>query len=540
MMLRNLKLTTRALLAFGLICALLITLGLASLRQTQSIMGAVDDLRNNWLPSVRQAGKIETAGLLFRLDARRFVMDDERMSPPSIEKLNQMRANLQSEADAYEPLVSSAQERAIYEKVRLAIGQYELVTDQLVTLSKTANNSELSNFIRDVTRPSAVSMQTAIESLIKINELGADTSNARAEHDYEVGRYIVMAFIVLAVLLTLLVAFAFTRSVVTPVVNLVHATQLIAQGNLGNAISINGADELTELQRATDKMRISLSETIEHIANASGQLASAAEEMGAITRQSTVAAQRQNQETEMAATAVNQMTAAVEEVARNAASASESTQLSERSAVSGQGRVGHTVTSIEHLNASIQQTCAHVEGLAYKTQGIAKVLDVIRAIAEQTNLLALNAAIEAARAGEQGRGFAVVADEVRALAHRTQASTQEIESMIQDIQKDSGHAVQAMRRSSDEAQTTLGTAHEAGKAIRDITTAIVDINERNLMIAAASQEQAQVARGVDENLVCIRDLSIQGASTAAQTAGASEELSRLAVDLNRLVTRFSV
>ncbi|MFJ3681419.1 methyl-accepting chemotaxis protein [Pseudomonas sp. NPDC090208] len=539
-MLRKLKLTTRALLAFGLICSLLVILGGAALYQMHGIVEAVSELRNNWLPSVRQAGKIEMAGLLYRLDARRFVMDDDRMGSESIQKLNQAREKLQVEADAYAPLVSSQEERAIYDQIKVAITQYERVTDRLVEMSRTASESELSHYIRDVTKPSALIMQDAIEALIKINEKGADTSSEGADRDYQTGRFVVTTLIVLAVLLTIVVAIMFTRSVVNPVVTLLRATRDIAEGNLGTAIATSGSDELTELQSATDKMRTSLRQTIEHIANASGQLASAAEEMGAITQQSTLGAQRQNQETEMAATAVNQMTAAVEEVARNASSASQSTQMSERSAVTGQGRVSHTVTSIEKLNSSIQQTCAEVEGLAAKTQSIARVLDVIGSIAEQTNLLALNAAIEAARAGEQGRGFAVVADEVRALAHRTQTSTQEIERMIQDIQKDSGSAVQSMRRSSEEAQATLSSAHEAGTAIRDITAAIVDINERNLMIAAASEQQAQVARAVDENLVSIRDLSLQGASSAAQTAGASQELSRLAVDLNRLVTRFSI
>jgi methyl-accepting chemotaxis protein len=208
--------------------------------------------------------------------------------------------------------------------------------------------------------------------------------------------------------------------------------------------------------------------------------------------------------------------------------------------MTGQARVGHTITSIEKLSASVKQTCVDVEGLAGKTQDIAKVLDVIGSIAEQTNLLALNAAIEAARAGEQGRGFAVVADEVRALAHRTQTSTQEIERMIQEIQKDSGNAVHSMRRSNEEAQATLTTAQDAGVAISEITAAISDINERNLLIAAASEEQAQVARSVDENLVSIRDLSAQSASAAHQTATASHELSQLAVGLNRLVSRFAV
>jgi methyl-accepting chemotaxis protein len=171
---------------------------------------------------------------------------------------------------------------------------------------------------------------------------------------------------------------------------------------------------------------------------------------------------------------------------------------------------------------------------------ISKVLDVIRSIAEQTNLLALNAAIEAARAGDAGRGFAVVADEVRALAHRTQQSTQEIEQMIGGIQSGTDQAVGAMHSSNGRARSTLEVAQAAGTALEQIAQAIASINERNLVIASASEEQAQVAREVDRNLVNIRDLSLQSSAGANQTSAASQELSRLAVDLNSLVARFKV
>ncbi|WP_414704435.1 methyl-accepting chemotaxis protein [Pseudomonas oryzihabitans] len=292
--------------------------------------------------------------------------------------------------------------------------------------------------------------------------------------------------------------------------------------------------------RATVQMQQTLRDTVSHIGEASTQLASAAEEMNAVTEEASRGLQRQNGEVEQAAAAVNEMTAAVEEVARNAASASTSAQQSERSTGLGAARVTETVNAINSLTSTVSHTSEQIVALAGQAQGIATVVDVIRGIAEQTNLLALNAAIEAARAGEQGRGFAVVADEVRALAHRTQESTREIEQMIGGIQSGSEGAVQAMQRSRDEATATLKIAHEAGAALEEIARSITEINERNFLIATASEEQAQVARSVDQNLVSIRDLSIQTSAGAHQTAAAAHEVSRLAVDMNRLVGRFSV
>lgn len=537
---RNIKLTTRALLSFGIICLLLIGLGVAGLSKMDGIHSSASDLKNNWLPSVRQASRIETAMLLYRLDARRFVMDDARLGDASVKKIGQLRANLSKATQDYAPLVSDDTEKQLFNRVATNVSAYQDKIDQLIELSKTRSYQEMALFIQETTKPQAVALQTSLEELISVNEKGAEQSAMTADGSFSSGRNISIIFIIIAVIVTICVAVAFTRSVTRPIQTLLASTRKIADGDLRTPVEISGADEMTELQTATATMLASLKGTIQHISDSSGQLASAAEEMSSITKESNAGIQRQSMETEQAATAVNEMTAAVEEVARNAVSASHSTQASERSAQTGQERVSQTIASLEKLSATVERTGVEVEGLASQAQHIAKVLDVIGSIADQTNLLALNAAIEAARAGEQGRGFAVVADEVRALAHRTQTSTREIEQMIQGIQKGSTLAVQSMRQSSQEAGATLLVAHEAGVAIQQITASISDINERNLLIATASEEQAQVARSVDQNLVSIRDLSTQSSTAASQTAVASNELSQLAVGLNRLVARFSV
>jgi methyl-accepting chemotaxis protein len=540
MQIRNLRLTIRSLISFGLICLLLITLACTVLYKLSEVHDSASELQTNWMPSVRQASKIEIASLAYRLDARRFVMDDERQGDTSLKKINQLKTALTQAANAYSNFISSPQEQELYSRVLADVDAFEAKIDELLTLSKTQSYQELAVFIRENTKPPAVALQSSIEDLIALNEKGSDQSGQVSDDSFKSGIIFVLGLSLITVIITILVAVAFTRSISRPVMALLETTQKIAGGDLRTPVQVNGADEITDLQNATATMLANLKDTIRHISDSSGQLASAAEEMSAITKESTSGIQRQSMETEQAATAVNQMTAAVEEVARNAVSASESTQASERSAQTGQERVGQTIASLEKLSVTVGQTGIEVEGLANQAQNIAKVLDVIRSIAEQTNLLALNAAIEAARAGEQGRGFAVVADEVRALAHRTQSSTQEIEQMIQSVQKESAKALQSMKQSREEVDSTVAIAHEAGVAIRQIATAISDINERNLMIATASEEQAQVARSVDENLVSIRDLSVQSSSAATQTSVASNELSQLAIGLNKMVSKFSL
>jgi len=537
---RNIRLTSRSLLGFGLICLLLISLGLTSLYRMKEIHDASLALQTNWLPSVRQAARIQNAALLYRLDGRRFVMDEDRQSKSSQDKLAALKTTLSQETEKYASMVSSPEEKQRYDQVVANVRTYQDLLDQLVVMSQTASFEAMTHFIRDTSSEAAKKLQTSIEALMSINEEGAGRSGQVANGSYDSAFLMTLMFMVLALVITCVVALLFTRSIAQPINALRLSMQKIADGDLKSKVEISGRDEITDLQTVAAAMRSSLKNTIEHIADSSRQLASAAEQMSAITHESTAGIQRQSVETDQAATAVNQMTAAVEEVARNAVSASESTQASERSARVVQDRVGETIDSIERLSSRVEQTKTDIEGLAGQALHIAKVLDVIGSIAEQTNLLALNAAIEAARAGEQGRGFAVVADEVRALAHRTQQSTQEIEQMVKGIQLDSKKAVESMNHSSEETRVTRSLAHETGLAIEEVTLSISHINDKNLLIATASEQQAQVARSVDRNLVSIRDLSIQSSSAASQTSIASNELSKLAGSLNHLIARFSL
>ncbi|MDT3719601.1 methyl-accepting chemotaxis protein [Pseudomonas oryzihabitans] len=346
---------------------------------------------------------------------------------------------------------------------------------------------------------------------------------------------ILVAFIV-AIALGLLI----TRSITGPIGQAVACARRIAAGDLTQTIVNHRRDEPGQLLDALAGMQRNLKETLQEIAGASDQLASAAEELTAVTDESSRGLVRQNDEIQQAATAVNQMTSAVEEVARNASSTSTASQSTSEAAEAGRGQVQQAVGAIDTMTAELGTSSQTVQQLADQVRDIGKMVDVIRSIAEQTNLLALNAAIEAARAGEQGRGFAVVADEVRALAARTQASTGEIESLIGGVQQTADQAVRAMDGSQVRAQDTQRLAQAAGEALARITQAVASINERNLVIASAAEEQAQVAREVDRNLSNIQDLSTQTAAGANQTSASSQDLSRLATSFNQLVARFQL
>ncbi|QGW79040.1 HAMP domain-containing protein [Pseudomonas alkylphenolica] len=539
MQLRNLRLAQRATLIFVIINLLVVALGAISLWQMGRVRAAAVEIERNWMESVRQAGTIDAMVLRMRLESFRMINSaSPEVRRASADTVADIRVKLKQMVEGYQKQVSSPEEEQIYQAVKLGIAVYDSKLDALLQIALSGAAQDAIDYIDKHIRQPTNELQATIGKLVVLNREGGRQSGIESEAIYQRSIITVIGIGALVIGLSVILGILFARSISVPLLSVLNVNRKIAEGDLRTELVVTGKDELSDLMRSTIAMQTSLRDTIQHMGNSATQLAAAAEEMHLVTEDSSNGLQRQNDEIEQAATAVNEMSVAVEEVARNAASASESAQASDASSRIGSERVLETVEAIRSLTGIVTRTSGEVEGLASKAQNITKVLDVIRAIAEQTNLLALNAAIEAARAGDQGRGFAVVADEVRALAHRTQESTKEIESMIADIQTGAEQAVLAMGQSCTDAQSTLSIAQDAGAALDAISRSITEINERNFLIATASEEQAQVARSVDSNLVSIRDLSIQTSAGANQTATASNELAKLAIVMSDLTKRF--
>ncbi|MDH0800956.1 methyl-accepting chemotaxis protein [Pseudomonas carnis] len=342
----------------------------------------------------------------------------------------------------------------------------------------------------------------------------------------------------LALLVGLIAAWVITRLIVAPLRAVIAVAQQIASGDLSGRMEISRRDEIGQLMQAMQQMGNSLSQMVSGLQAGIEQLASSAHSLSSVTEQTTAEVSNQKDETEQVATAMNQMTATVHDVARNAEQAAQAAQTADAKVDSGQQVVRMSLQRIELLATSSNSASASIESLSAQIQNIGTVLSVIQSVAEQTNLLALNAAIEAARAGEQGRGFAVVADEVRALAKRTQQSTEEIERLVSTLRSAAQSSVQQIQQSGELVKLAVSDALETEGALGSIAAAVSLIQQMNQQIAAAAEEQSSVAEEINRSVTSIRASADHSALSMQGNAASSIQLAQLGAQLKGMVGHF--
>ncbi|ABX47741.1 MULTISPECIES: methyl-accepting chemotaxis protein [Shewanella] len=345
-----------------------------------------------------------------------------------------------------------------------------------------------------------------------------------------------------AMLIGTAIAWFIAKGITRPIAETTQAMNDIAEGegDLTRRITITSKDEIAELAQAFNRFVEKIHHTVTQVSDATSLLATSAEEMSGITHETQSMANRQNLETEQVATAMNEMAATVQEVAHNATDAADAANHANESTEQGKLVVQKVVATIAVLAEEIAAAANAINELERNTAEIDSVLVVIRNITEQTNLLALNAAIEAARAGEQGRGFAVVADEVRTLATRTQASTTEIQKMIEALQLKAKSTVSAMETSSRTTQSCVAQVNQAGEELVAITQAVSTISQMNIQIASAANEQCAVSAEINKNINNINDIATTTTNSAVHTARAGDELAQLAARLQVLLAQFRI
>jgi methyl-accepting chemotaxis protein len=337
-----------------------------------------------------------------------------------------------------------------------------------------------------------------------------------------------------------IIGFWIAKNISRPIVQAVSSAQRVASGDLTEKINVNQSDELGLLQQAMQEMVAKLKSMVEHISSSAEQQATASEELSFITELTNANVTRQHQAIEQVATAINEMSASIDEVTSNTSEASNAADTSTRLVKTSSIRVNKTIEQILQLSNDITKSKTLIDEVQADTSNIANILVVIKGIADQTNLLALNAAIEAARAGEQGRGFAVVADEVRNLAQNTQNSTVEIESTIKSLELKVNAATESMNAGAEQAIFIVEKTNEVTNSLVEVESSVSLISEMNIQIFTATQQQSAVAKDISQQAIEINDISIETGESTTEISAASEELATLASDLTEQVKAFKV
>jgi methyl-accepting chemotaxis protein len=386
----------------------------------------------------------------------------------------------------------------------------------------------------DVAQPIMDNDGNPLASLVSINDF---TESYSSQQQINLISYAVMAMVLAAAIVGL---YFFIIYAFKPLQTVINGMNAIAAGDLTAKYEVKSNDETGQLVKAMITMIEKLRGMIGQITGSTASLSTSAEELAAITIEMNEGVKQQQAESEQVATAANEMSATVQEVSRSTQMAAEATKQANEDAQNGQNVVSETIEAINALAQEVETAADVIHKLQTDSENIGVVLDVIKGIAEQTNLLALNAAIEAARAGEQGRGFAVVADEVRTLASRTQESTQEIQDMIEKLQTGAGEAVKVMEESQSRAKVGVEQAAHAGESLEAITGAVDTITNMTTQIASAAEEQSAVADEIDRNATSIASVIENTAKGSQQTYMASEELAQLAAQIQSMVSQFKM
>ncbi|MEW8093816.1 MAG: methyl-accepting chemotaxis protein [Candidatus Thiodiazotropha endolucinida] len=548
--LHNLPIKLRLYIMVGLVLCVALFVGLLGLNGMRNAAHAIDELYNQDMAHVRALGVILEAAEDSRSQVLLSLQHDPDSSFSSMHDhpvtmhIEQIDHNVEEIDKHWAEFMNSHLDA---EEKRLAdVFQAELVKFEKEAIEKieegirTGHYHEAESLVLGVVNPVMKEMKGTIESLIKLQEEEAAAFFAESGENYHSMITWVVVSLAVGAIISLVLAYH-TITTITKGVNQIELkAKQLSDGDLGARVEYSNKDELGRIATAFNKMADKFHDTINEVKDSVTQLAAAAEETSTVTTQTTQGISQQLTETSQVATAMNEMSATVQEVARNAVDAAEAAREADNTFHQGKQVIDKVIDAIGELAKEVEQAAGVIQQLESESMNIGSVLDVIKSIAEQTNLLALNAAIEAARAGEQGRGFAVVADEVRTLAGRTQESTQEIEEMISKLQAGANNAVKVMAEGKEMTQVGVEQAAAAGEALQTINTAVEQISNMNTQIASAAEEQSSVTEEINRSIVSINEVAEQSAAGAQQTSQASDDLAKLAEQLKGLVELFKV
>ncbi|EKP0303008.1 methyl-accepting chemotaxis protein [Aeromonas veronii] len=544
-MLTKMTIGQKLTMAFTTLALLMLGFAWFATLQLSNIYRDASEVSDNIVPSIRASSQMHVA----LLDARRaelnMVIDALGKDPDSLNSSTQSFEAAKSQYMAAEqrygsmPFVSE-RDRNMFAELKTAAAKYFSAHGDLETAIRQGDIAKVQSLIKNESRAALEQAGQDGLELRKENDRVVNLLTKQSEASYERAKLLSTTVGALTLLFVVIVAWLLIRQIRNPVMTLLEQTRQVAAGNLTSQLDMKqfSHDELGKLAQGFNEMQSNLRMLVNEVSGSVVQLGAAAEEISAVAQQSANNMGAQQHELNQLATAMNEMQATVQEVARNTNDAASAATSASDTAAQGSETVNDSIGRIEKVATAIEETALVIRQLGDDSRNIGMVLEVIQGIAEQTNLLALNAAIEAARAGEQGRGFAVVADEVRTLAKRTQDSTSQINHIISELQQRANEAGVTMQQSQDMMSETVHTAREAGASIAEISSSVNSISHMNIQIATATEEQGAVSEELNRNVVNISNASEEVATGAKQMAQACNDLNLLATQLQEVVRKF--
>jgi len=529
-------------LPIGFLALLLVVMGALSMRGVDQVAASSNTLASRYLPAISLLLNADRDLYQAFIAERSLLGDDADAHAQALRKSH--AENLQQAQDRVQQYVQmqpGAEALALVDEFNRGLEQWWQVSQRVIDLVERDPQAASALSFGD----SEVRFEAMRGAIDQLGELEDRAANAEGQAAIDEGQTVAAqqaALLLLGLLGCVVLILGMPLVVLRPMRRLLQRVEQIAEGDgdLRARVEVRSADELGQLGSAFNGFLDKLQPLIAEVGRVTAEVEASAQAMARMARANDELVSSEHAAVDQVSTAATEMSAAVHEVARNAQSASDVARQAEHQSREGALVVSGTIESIRQLAQEVEGTSQTIEALAEEASSIGDVMEVIRGIAEQTNLLALNAAIEAARAGEQGRGFAVVADEVRALAARTQESTKDIQGRIERLQGGVSRAVQAMHAGSGRARDSVERAAGVDQALADTTQAVCRINDMAAQIATACEEQSSVTEEIARNISDIRDLSDEAASNSAQSMRASQELSGLSQRLAELVGRFHV
>ncbi|QEM69076.1 methyl-accepting chemotaxis protein [Geobacter sp. FeAm09] len=538
---RDMKIGAKMLAVVSVVILLTLLLGIFSIRQLSQVNNSTVDLATNWMPSIKVLGKVSNDMNLLRRREFQHLLSTEKADMDSWEKkMAVVFDDLKTDLQAYEKLVSSPEEKALYEEIKKNWAAYLVEHEKQLALSRQNKTAEALAVMRGDSTKFFNGTIALVDKGIAINSKGGDDSYQKSIATYNSARIYIVVAIAAAILAGILLALFLSRIITRALIEAVSVANSLARGDLTVEVETNSKDETGQLLLAMKDMVRNLRDMISKTAEISSGIASASNQLHSTSEQISTGAEEVASQTSTVATASEEMAATSGDIARNCTMAAESSKRTSESATSGTTVVHETIVGMGKIAERVKQTADTIGALGTRSEQIGAIIGTIEDIADQTNLLALNAAIEAARAGEQGRGFAVVADEVRALAERTTRATREIGEMIKAIQAETREAVKAMEEGVREVEKGATSSQKSGEALDEILSRINDVTMQINQIATAAEEQTATTGEITSNIQQITEVVHQTARGAEETALAAGQLSEQAQQLQSLVSRFRI